>query len=66
MPPLSGILEPKLTALQARIEAVKVKLQASGAFPGLNNELAGIAADAQFIQEFGARCVTMLQMGAAE
>lgn len=63
MPSLSSVLEPKLSALQARIEVVKTKVQASGAFDGLAGELAGIAADAHFLQEFGGRLITMIRLG---
>jgi len=49
MPTIASVLEPKLTALQARLEAVKTRLHTDGAFPGMTAELASATEELQRI-----------------
>jgi hypothetical protein len=64
MPSFASVLEPKLTAIQTRLEGIKGKMQTSGAYAGLNQELAEVTTEAQFVQEFASRLVTMLRLQA--
>lgn len=63
MPTIASVLDPKLSAVETRLGELKAKLKASGAFPGLSQELAALVEDMQYIQEYAERFITALRLG---
>jgi len=66
MPSFASILDPKLTAIQTRLEDIKGKLKTSGAYSGFTEDLAAVTEEMKFLHEFGMRLVTMLRLGTSE